>query len=166
MSRILTIWGRTRVVASLIGVAAALSIAAPHEARAAGEYGYWRGATVYCNEYTNQLWVTARIGHSSALGSQWVEYAHKIRNVDTGAVTYLGPSQGGYWFMFNDNHYFDAYTGVPWASLNVDHDWYPANGRYEVSTMYGWYSGYWVRTGWVGAASYSNIGGTNSYCQL
>jgi hypothetical protein len=166
MSRTATLTSRALTVASLVMAAVAFSIAAPEPAQAAGEYGFFKGAEVYCNGYfNNNLEVTARFARNSGFSSQWIAYTHYVKNIDTGQITKLLVNNSE-WFMVN---HYQPFNGLLWATHNMTQTWNYAlpKGTYKVFTKYSWYSGYWVTTGWIEASFYNSYGySTTTDCKL
>jgi hypothetical protein len=162
---------RTRIGAlAVVALSAAAScLIASGQASAAGEYGRYLGSTVYCANYfgPTQIQVIAHVSRYSGFSSQWVAYAHILKNVDTGQTTKLLVNNN-VWYTFNDNHIINS----GWPYVDSGFTWYGMeqvvpHGRYRVYTQYAWYSGYWVYSNWVEASMYNNYGiGTDSLCRL
>ena len=151
----------------VMAVAIALLLFPAEKALAAGEWGPYRGSSVYCEEHfgTSKLQVQALVSRNTGFSSQWVAFSHRLKNIDTGKVTQLYTSNNLEWYSFNDTHIINS--GWPYTGDNLVYNNPVPHGRYRVETRYAWYSGYWVYSNWIDAAYYNNYGlGAGAPCYL
>jgi hypothetical protein len=148
----------------LIGLIAALiaavgAVAGPYTENAqAGRIGQYYPALVQCDTYHNSMRLQPQFGPSSQMSSQWLTYAYKIVNIDTGHVQYV---------TWRDNNNSIWAPSFQWSYWYVTGPITETRPLAYVRENYVWYDGGWSYSGWVKTTGYEGFyfDGGGAYCR-